>query len=77
MAAPWQPVSGPASGSVAPQLGATGAWWQGGQAPPPQLLASLAPAEHRPAPMLASHLAHKALDVADSDDELIGADPDE
>lgn len=48
------------------------AWWQGGQAPPAQVLAGRVTAT----PLLASQLA-KALQVPDSDDELIGADPDE
>lgn len=55
---------------VAPAAG--GAWWQGGQAPPAEVLAGRVAAS----PMLASQLA-KALQVPDSDDELIGADPDE
>uniref|UniRef100_A0A7S4R0J2 Checkpoint protein n=1 Tax=Alexandrium monilatum TaxID=311494 RepID=A0A7S4R0J2_9DINO len=58
----------------APAPAAVGsAWWQGGQAPPAEVLAGRVAA----APMLASQLA-KALQVPDnSDDELIGADPDE
>jgi len=51
-----------------------GLWWQGGQAPPPQVLAGR-PAGGPP-PVVASQLA-PALDVCDSDDEPIGADPDE
>ena len=47
-------------------------WWQGRPAPPAPVMATLSP---RPA--LASHLAGLARDVFDSDDELIGADPDE
>jgi len=56
------------------QQRAGGAWWQGGQAPPPQLQAA------RPdtgSAVLASQLSRSALQVPDSDDELVGADPDE
>eukprot|EP00435_Cladocopium_sp_Y103_P021429 s3148_g5.t1 len=67
--------------------GSTGSWWQGRATPPAQVMASLSrPAvSASPAPqpgvgnvgntVLASHLEN--TDVLDSDDELIGADPDE
>jgi len=71
------PASQPAGGFQAPPQApmppaAGNAWWQGGQAPPQEVLAGRVVAS----PMLASQLA-KALQVPDSDDELIGADPDE
>merc|ERR1740123_608775 len=67
--APVPMMAAPAPEAMPPQ---GGAWWQGGQAPPAEFLAG----RIAPSPMLASQLA-KALQVPDSDDELIGADPDE
>lgn len=52
-----------------------GAWWQGGQAPP--ALLHTARTEVGSPPFLASQLSRSALAVPDSDDEVIGADPDE
>lgn len=49
----------------------TGLWWQG-RAAAPVVMATLSPQPHTAGPALASH-----LDAFDSDDELIGADPDE
>lgn len=54
-----------------PLVHQTTAQWHVQPQPPPQFWRS------GPTPVLASQLATKALDVPDSDDELIGADPDE
>merc|ERR1712129_210914 len=63
-----------AAAAVGPQAQpGSGAWWQGGRVPPEEVLAARQPGAQV---MLASQLAN-ALQVPDSDDELIGADPDE
>lgn len=65
----------------------TGSWWQGRATPPAQVMASLSRPAVSASPVqpgvrnvgnavLASHLEN-TRDVLDSDDELIGADPDE
>jgi len=72
------PASPAAAAAAATAVGAqaqpgSGAWWQGGRVPPHEVLAARQPGAQV---MLASQLAN-ALQVPDSDDELIGADPDE
>lgn len=71
---PAQSATSIPSAAPLPVLGASGAWFQGGLPPPPQILSSLSAAT---IPTLASNLGRKALNVEDSDDDFIGADPDE